>query len=114
MNRKRIIPLLFVLAALCGCATVPAGPSISVLPAPGKPFEVFQADDAACRQWAQQQIGGASPGAAAGQSTAGGAAVGAGEEAQPPKIRLIAMAAIQAIITNLFITFILPIIWSYS
>jgi uncharacterized protein YcfJ len=28
-----------------------------VLPAPGKPFEVFQSEDAACRRWAQQQIG---------------------------------------------------------
>ncbi len=76
MNRKYTVPLLFVLAVLCGCATVPTGPSISVLPGPGKPFEVFQADEAACRQWAQQQIGGASPGQTANQSTAGGAAVG--------------------------------------
>ncbi len=72
----RLVPLLCVLGVLCACATVPTGPSISVLPGPGKPFETFQADDAVCRQWAHTQIGGAAPGQAAGQSTAGGAAIG--------------------------------------
>jgi hypothetical protein len=32
-----------------------------VIPSPGKPFEVFAEEDYICRQWAQQQIGGASP-----------------------------------------------------
>jgi hypothetical protein len=40
-----------------GCATMPAGPSVLVLPGPGKPFEQFQADDYVCRQWAGQQTG---------------------------------------------------------
>lgn len=40
-----------------GCATMPAGPSVLVLPGAGKPFEQFQADDYVCRQWAEQQIG---------------------------------------------------------
>ena len=48
---------LVVLLVLGGCATVPSGPSVLVLPAPGKPFEQFQTDDLACRQWAGQQIG---------------------------------------------------------
>ena len=47
---------------LGACATVPAGPSVMVLPGSGKPFEVFQADDDACRQWALRQSG-ASPNA---------------------------------------------------
>ncbi len=71
------MPLFFALAALCGCATLPTGPSVTVLPAAGKPFEAFQADDAVCRGWAQQQIGGASPGQTANQNAAGGAAIGA-------------------------------------
>jgi hypothetical protein len=58
-----------------GCATVPTGPSVMVLPAPGKPFEVFQADDAACRQWAAQQAG-AGPSETTNQNLATGAAVG--------------------------------------
>jgi hypothetical protein len=87
---------------LTGCATVPSGPSVMVLPGTGKPFNQFQVDDAACRQFAAQQAGisttqagvdntvagaaigtvlgaaaGAAIGAAAG-SPATGAAVGAG------------------------------------
>ena len=46
-----------VLLTLAGCATVPMGPSVRVMPAPGKSFEQFQVDDAVCRQWAGQQIG---------------------------------------------------------
>jgi len=42
---------------LAGCATVPTGPRVMVLPAPGKPFEVFQEEDNACRIWAGEQIG---------------------------------------------------------
>jgi len=60
---------------LGGCATMPAGPSVRVMPAPGKPFEEFQADDAICRQWAGQQIG-MTPQQTVNQSTASGAAVG--------------------------------------
>jgi len=46
-----------VLLVLCGCATLPAGPSVNVLPAQGKPFDTFRAEDATCRQWAEQQTG---------------------------------------------------------
>ena len=48
---------LMVVLALGGCATMPAGPSVRVLPAPGKTFEQFQVDDSVCRQWAGQQAG---------------------------------------------------------
>ena len=51
------ILLSLLLLALIGCATVPTGPSVMVLPPSGKPFEQFQAEDAICRQWASQQIG---------------------------------------------------------
>ena len=64
-----------VLLLLGGCATMPTGPSVTVLPTPGKPFEVFQADDVVCRQWASQQIG-QTPQEAANQSTATGAVAG--------------------------------------
>jgi hypothetical protein len=62
---------------LAGCVTVPvpAGPSVLVMPAPGKPLDLFQAEDASCRYWAQQQIG-ASPQDVANQNAAAGAAVG--------------------------------------
>ena len=76
MNRNQAVLLLFALVMLSGCATMPTGPMVPVLPGPGKPFEVFQADDYACRQWAQQQIGGASPSQTANQNLATGATVG--------------------------------------
>jgi len=43
---------------------------------PGKPFEVFQADDYVCRQWAGQQTG-AGPSEAGNETLAKGAAIGA-------------------------------------
>jgi len=36
---------------------MPAGPSVLVMPAPGKTIESFQVEDMTCRQWAGQQIG---------------------------------------------------------
>ena len=75
MQRRWVLLLGSAVVALGGCASLPTGPSVMVLPAPGKPFEQFQAEDAACRQWAAQQVGGP-PGAPATQQTAVGAAVG--------------------------------------
>ena len=71
----RALALLLVVALVAGCATVPAGPSVSVLPGRGKTFEQFQDDDVACRQWARREAG-TTPGASAAQSTVGGAAIG--------------------------------------
>lgn len=58
-----------------GCATMPEGPSVRVLPAPGKPFEVFMAEDSVCRQWAERQVG-MSAQDTANQNTATSAIVG--------------------------------------
>jgi len=77
MNWKGSFLLLLVMVILGGCATVPTGPSVMVLPGSGKPFEVFQSDDNSCRQWAGQQIG-ESPDAAANKHLAWGAAIGTG------------------------------------
>src|SRR5512135_1814797 len=66
---------LLVALALSGCATLPTGPSVMVLPTAGKPFEQFQTEDASCRQWAGQQIG-LSPQETANQNTAVGAIAG--------------------------------------
>ena len=60
---------------LGGCANLPTGPSVMVLPSPGKSFEQFQADDGICRQWAMQQVGGP-PGASPAQNMAVGAVAG--------------------------------------
>ena len=71
----RIFITVLVLLAVGGCATYPSGPSVMVLPAPGKSFEQFQVEDAICRQWAGQQIG-MPPEEIANQNTVSGAAVG--------------------------------------
>jgi outer membrane lipoprotein SlyB len=63
------------LLALGGCVTMPSGPSVMVLPEPGKSFEQFQAEDALCRQWAAQRLG-LSPENVANQNAATGAVVG--------------------------------------
>ena len=68
--------MFLVIAILGGCATMPTGPTVMVMPPPGKPFEVFAEEDTICRQWAQQQIGGASPSETANQNLANGAVVG--------------------------------------
>jgi len=68
--------LILALLALAGCAVAPpTGPSVAVMPAQGKTFEQFQADDATCRQFASQQIG-IDPTTAANQSLVGSAAIG--------------------------------------
>jgi outer membrane lipoprotein SlyB len=47
----------FMAVVVSGCATIPPGPSVMVIPGQGKHFEAFQADDSTCRQWAQTQAG---------------------------------------------------------
>jgi uncharacterized protein YcfJ len=92
---KRVLCLL-PLALLTACATTPTAPRVAVMPAPGKPFEVFVAEDRLCRDFAAQSIGntaeqtsqsavnsavvGTAVGAAAGALLGGhnGAAAGAG------------------------------------
>lgn len=48
-----VIPL-----ALSACATTPLGPTVQVMPAPGKPFSAFQDDDVICRNFANSQVAG--------------------------------------------------------
>jgi len=74
-KQPRNMVSLLVLLALSGCATLPTGPSVRVMPTPGKPFEQFLSEDAICRQWAERQIG-VSPQETADQNTATGAVVG--------------------------------------
>ena len=62
-------------AVMSGCATVPHGPSVMVLPGSTKSFEQFQADDAVCRQWASQQVGTTAQKSST-ESTVGGAVIG--------------------------------------
>jgi len=71
----RSIFLSLILLTLVGCATIPNGPSVMVLPPAGKPFKQFVAEDTICRQWAAQQIG-HSPQETVNQNTVTGAVAG--------------------------------------
>jgi uncharacterized protein YcfJ len=57
MNRLQKLLTISTVVALTGCATMPPGPSVMVMPPPDKSFEEFRQDDAECRQWAEVQSG---------------------------------------------------------
>jgi hypothetical protein len=73
---KRLV-LVLGLLALAGCASVPSGPSVMVLPGSGKSFDQFRSDDFECRQYAHAQSGGKTPDQAGSQAGVNTAAVGA-------------------------------------
>ena len=56
MHNKKLI-IGSVVIGLVGCASIPTGPRVTVMPAPGKPFELFVQEDNICRQFAAQSIG---------------------------------------------------------
>jgi uncharacterized protein YcfJ len=93
MNLGKTILGVSLAVVLAGCASIPEGPSVAVMPGPGKPFDQFNADNAICKEFARQQIGvnpndvareqvvtGAAAGAALG--AASGALMGHGHEGQ--------------------------------
>jgi outer membrane lipoprotein SlyB len=55
---KTTTAALTALLLLDGCVQQPLGPSVQVMPAPGKPFDVFQQDQAQCKGYADQQTAG--------------------------------------------------------
>jgi uncharacterized protein YcfJ len=65
---------LSAVALLSACASPPMGPTVAIMPSPNKPFDVFQADDAACRGWASQATAGQAE--AANNQAVGSALVG--------------------------------------
>lgn len=77
-NTKPGVAVLLAALAFGGCAVAPtpAGPTVMVLPTPGKPLDLFQAEEYSCRQWASRQIG-MSPQDIANQNAANSAAAGA-------------------------------------
>ncbi|VEB39990.1 Uncharacterised protein [Chromobacterium violaceum] len=71
-TRYRMLLLPPLLAA---CATLPTGPTVAVMPAQGKPFDVFAQEEQQCRAYAAGSIGGDSN-QAANASLAGNMALG--------------------------------------
>lgn len=62
--------------ALSACSTVPTAPRVGALPGTGKSSEQFQFDDADCRQYAYQMIGGDSRQQAANNTAVTNAVIG--------------------------------------
>jgi hypothetical protein len=75
INLKIVLGLVSVLL-LNACVSVPNGPSSMALPGTGKSFDQFRYDDASCRQFAHEQIGGTTANQAANDSFAKSAVVG--------------------------------------
>lgn len=78
LKTLRLSALLIMASLLTACASMPTGPSMMVLPGSGKSFDQFRNDDYICRQFANEQIGGATPNRASISSGVGSAVVGAG------------------------------------
>lgn len=63
------------LCILAGCVSLPSSPTVAVMPAPGKPFDLFVTEENVCRQYAAQQAG-RSPSQVTSESVGTGAAAG--------------------------------------
>ena len=57
LSRFNLAIATLCLVGVAGCATAPQGPRVAVMPAPGKPLELFAQEDQYCRSYAQQSIG---------------------------------------------------------
>lgn len=62
---------------LAACTSMPAGPTMLVLPGTGKSFEQFRGDEMLCRRYAEDMLGGRTPDAAAVDAGVRSAALGA-------------------------------------
>jgi hypothetical protein len=58
MSRVPMFSRLLAAVLLSGCATSPMGPTAMVMPAQGKPFEVFAQEQAMCKQFAGGEVDG--------------------------------------------------------
>ena len=76
----RFLPVLVPALLLGGCVQQPMGPTIPVMPAPNKPFDVFQSDQVTCENFASGQVAGGAQAANTQQVLTGVAAtvIGAG------------------------------------
>ena len=54
-----LVASVAALMAVSACTSAPMGPTVAVMPGQSKPFAAFQEDDAVCRQFSDQSVGGA-------------------------------------------------------
>ena len=86
LKRVSLVAALAGVLGLTGCAVLPDGPSHTALPGSRQTFDQFQVDDAGCRQFATQALGGTTPQQNANNAAVGSAVVGTamyGAEGRP-------------------------------
>jgi hypothetical protein len=76
LRRARTGALGLALLALGGCVSIPTGPSVATFPGTGRSFDQFRADEADCRRYSSDSIGGSDPSRAQATSAVTSAAVG--------------------------------------
>lgn len=76
MSRYSKVFLATAILVIAGCASLPNGPSVMVLPGTGMSFNQFRNDDVICQQYASFQVGGTTPNQAGVNSGVTSAAVG--------------------------------------
>jgi len=72
---RNLLVLSALALVLAGCASAPTAPRVAVMPAPGKPFELFAEEEKYCRSYAEQSIS-QTRNESAAQNFVGAAAVG--------------------------------------
>ena len=58
LRRASLVAALVAVLGIAGCVTLPEGPTQAALPGSRQTFDQFQVDDAGCRQFAVQALGG--------------------------------------------------------
>ena len=76
MSRFTIVLSSTVILAVTGCASIPNGPGVMVLPGTGMSFERFSNDNVVCQQFASYQVGGTTANQAGVNSGVASAVVG--------------------------------------
>ncbi len=77
MSRFSIVLSSTLILAVSGCASLPNGPNVIVLPGSGVSFDQFRNDDVICQQYASYQLDGTTANQAGVNSGVISAAVGA-------------------------------------
>jgi hypothetical protein len=77
-HRLRItrVGALVTALLLSGCVSIPTGPSVTTFPGSQRSFDQFRVDEADCRRYASDSIGGSDPSRAQADSAMKSAAVG--------------------------------------
>jgi len=76
LKRGSLVGAFVAVLGLGGCATLPDGPTYTALPGSRQTFDQFQIDDAGCRQFAVQALGGTTPQQNANNAAVGSAVIG--------------------------------------